>query len=143
MSTRSSITYKNEDGKFVTIYCHYDGYVSHNGVILQEAYDTLDKVKKLVSGGDLSVLGRSCDKPEDGAEDEDGSNFCKYYIRDMDREEEHNAVRVIDDYSDLLLEWQYDYHYLFKDGQWYVMSIFGGGCLKPVVDAIEDVDVMG
>lgn len=46
MSTRSYIML--QDGNVLKgIYCHNDGYLSHNGVILQKAYQDLDKVKKI------------------------------------------------------------------------------------------------
>ncbi len=34
MGTRSNIAYKKSDGKIVSMYCHYDGYPEHNGVML-------------------------------------------------------------------------------------------------------------
>jgi len=36
-----------------TIYCHWDGYVNHNGMILKEHYD---KVQELIALGGLSSL---------------------------------------------------------------------------------------
>ncbi len=35
MSTRSRIAIENVDNTVTSIYCHFDGYVSHNGDILQ------------------------------------------------------------------------------------------------------------
>ena len=58
MSTRSYIMLQDGD-VLKGIYCHNDGYLSHNGVILQKAYQDLDKVKKLISLGDLSALGEN------------------------------------------------------------------------------------
>lgn len=58
MSTRSYILLQDGD-VLKGIYCHNDGYLSHNGVILQKAYQDLDKVKKLISLGDLSALGEN------------------------------------------------------------------------------------
>lgn len=49
-----------QDGDVLkAIYCHNDGNLNHNGVILQKAYQDLDKVKKLISLGDLSALGEN------------------------------------------------------------------------------------
>lgn len=41
MSTNSTISLFLEDqNKFMTVYCHSDGYLSHNGKILKEHYTT-------------------------------------------------------------------------------------------------------
>ena len=39
MGTRSNIAYKKEDDSIVSSYCHYDGYVEHNGVMLLKHYN--------------------------------------------------------------------------------------------------------
>jgi len=38
-----------------SVYCHWDGYLEHNGEILQEHYDSA-KANHLVALGDLSSL---------------------------------------------------------------------------------------
>lgn len=55
MATRSNIGYIH--GNTINyIYCHWDGYTSHNGKILLENYNHPDKVKELISFGDMSSL---------------------------------------------------------------------------------------
>lgn len=55
MSTRSLIAM--QDGqKYRSIYCHWDGYPSHNGAILQAHYTDPVKLKALIDLGDISVL---------------------------------------------------------------------------------------
>ncbi len=56
MGTRSDIIVEGGDGKFRRIYCHWDGYLSHNGRILFDHYTTQAKVEALVALGDLSSL---------------------------------------------------------------------------------------
>ncbi len=58
MSTRSIIALRNEDS-IVSIYCHHDGYVSHNGRILHEHYTNREQVADLMTRGDMSVLGET------------------------------------------------------------------------------------
>lgn len=58
MNTRSYIMLQDGD-VLKAIYCHHDGDLNHNGVILQKAYQDLDKVKKLINLGDLSALGEN------------------------------------------------------------------------------------
>ena len=55
MSTRSSIAIKTADG-IKSIYCHWDGYVDHNGRILKEHYQSPAKIAELIALGDLSSL---------------------------------------------------------------------------------------
>ena len=57
MSTRSRIAIEKQDGTVESIYCHFDGYLSHNGEILQEHYSTKEKMEKLIELGDISQLG--------------------------------------------------------------------------------------
>jgi hypothetical protein len=74
MATRSTIAVVHEDGTVSQIYCHYDGYLQHNGQMLLEYYNNTLAVEFLVSKGDLSVLAprvsttgsHSFDTPENG-----------------------------------------------------------------------------
>ena len=56
MATRSYIAIKHSDNTYTGVYSHYDGYVEHNGKILQEDYQNRDDVIKLIDGGDMSLL---------------------------------------------------------------------------------------
>ena len=38
MGTRSTIALEYADGTVHQVYCHWDGYLEHNGRILQEHY---------------------------------------------------------------------------------------------------------
>ena len=58
MGTRSMIAIENPHSKAVkSIYCHWDGYLAHNGSILNEHYSNSPKVNNLIALGDLSSLG--------------------------------------------------------------------------------------
>lgn len=56
MATRSLICKELPNGKFKTIYCHGNGYLEHNGVILNDVYSDEYKVNELLELGDLSYL---------------------------------------------------------------------------------------
>jgi len=62
MATRSRIAIENQDGSVKSIYCHWDGHIETNGVILNQYYRTKDKVEELIALGDLSSLHRTIDK---------------------------------------------------------------------------------
>ena len=66
MGTHAHIGYI-EKGKIHYIYCHYDGYKSWVGRILQESYTDPEKIKQLIALGDISSLGPNL-APESGAE---------------------------------------------------------------------------
>ena len=57
MGTRSDIIAQLSDGRWARIYCHWDGYLEHNGRILFDHYTSQEKIDKLMALGDLSVLG--------------------------------------------------------------------------------------
>jgi hypothetical protein len=56
MSTRSRIGLELADESILSVYCHYDGYPEFNGVKLVENFNTREKVKELIDGGDISCL---------------------------------------------------------------------------------------
>ncbi len=62
MATRSRIAIENQDGSVTSIYCHWDGYIKTNGVILDENYYTKDKVEELIALGDLSSLDETINR---------------------------------------------------------------------------------
>jgi len=50
MGTRSMIAIENPHSKAVkAIYCHWDGYLAHNGAILNEHYSNSPKVNNLIA----------------------------------------------------------------------------------------------
>jgi len=55
MSTRSAIIFQN-DNTFHGVYCHMDGYPSHQLPILKEHYNDVYSIRKLLSKGDISQL---------------------------------------------------------------------------------------
>jgi hypothetical protein len=116
MGTRSTIAIQKLDGSVEQIYCHWDGYLDHNGTILKTEYKTPELVKQLIRLGDLSSLGsridsindtHSFDSPEEGV--------CVYYGR----------VRRFDDMTWFRLngQWEeYNYLYVESEQHWYLLS---------------------
>lgn len=61
MSTRSYIGFEHcTDRSVVASYCHFDGYLSHNGVLLHFFHASVTRALALVSGGSMWGLGRDC-----------------------------------------------------------------------------------
>jgi hypothetical protein len=62
MGTRSTIALEYADGTVQQVYCHWDGYLSHNGKILAEHYSDPFKLRDLIDLGGISSLGKSIGK---------------------------------------------------------------------------------
>ena len=56
MSTRSLIGIALDDVTVRCVYCHWDGYLAHNGRVLLQHYADRAKVEALIALGDLSSL---------------------------------------------------------------------------------------
>lgn len=141
MSTCSYIGMLQLDGTVIAVYCHNDGYPSHNGRILLEAYDNEKKVSELLALGNLSILDREI-YPKPGLphafgykRDAEGwpihfaegflsnrqEGVCLFYGRDRGEKGENAFFR--DSAADFFRnrnDWDIDYKYLFHPdtGEW-------------------------
>ena len=124
MGTRSMIAIQNPYSKQIrAVYCHWDGYLEHNGAILQKHYSASPKVNNLIALGDISSL-----RPEIG-EKHDFSrldstlpekeyealygNMTTYYGRD--RGETGTEFKVFDTLNKACDHYTWsDYFYVFK-----------------------------
>ena len=118
-----------------SVYCHWDGYLEHNGAILQEHYDSV-KANQLVALGDLSSL-----RPEIGekhafsqfelrAEEVAGfklltENMCTFYGRDRGETgtEWKTHTNFVDFFAEVEGSWC-EWYYIMRDGVWYVGNIY-------------------
>ena len=95
MGTRSMIAIQVMDSKRIkSIYCHWDGYLQHNGSILNKHYQDSPKVNQLIANGDLSSLRPEIgvkhlfssleikDKDERAAYEKSVEDMCTFYTRD-------------------------------------------------------------
>jgi len=130
MGTRSRIGVMHGDN-VKSVYCHWDGYLEHNGAILQEHYDSV-KANQLVALGDLSSL-----RPEIGekhafsqfelrAEEVAGfklltENMCTFYGRDRGETgtEWKTHTNFVDFFAEVEGSWC-EWYYIMRDGVWYV-----------------------
>ena len=62
MSTRSNIVLLRDNGSCSAIYCHYDGYLEHNGKMLLDNYTSTQDVRALVALGDIRALKPTLDE---------------------------------------------------------------------------------
>lgn len=124
MSTRSFIAKELPNGKYKTIYCHFDGYIDHNGVILNDLYNTEKKVDELLKLGNLSTLGvvTKPNKKQEHTFDNPQKYVCVAYGRDrQETEQEAQDITLHQMFKDTWIE----YFYIFnKDGKWMVSTAF-------------------
>ena len=99
MSTHATIAIERNNGTRTAIYLHFDGYIEGAGTTLQLAYNTADKVEKLLELGDLSVLGYCLE----------GEKGCTAYHRDEGEELKQSDMRN-----------EYNYTFNEYDACWYV-----------------------
>jgi len=138
MGTRSMIGIEVPGSKRVkSVYCHWDGYLSHNGYILENFYNSSPKVNNLIALGDISSLGSEIgtkvdfdavrDK-EDYIDNEAGVSIarqCLYYTRDRGEDAPFksfdSAAKAVSYYDGSWCEYFYLYRYddSLESGKWY------------------------
>ena len=107
MATRSTIAVENLDGSVSVVYCHFDGYLSNNGRILQEHYTDRSKVSCLMQFGDLSSLGKNIGNSDGTYRTKDD---CVFYGRDgQESDTECRIYESFDDYLNGAESQQYNY----------------------------------
>ena len=130
MGTRSRIGVMHGDN-VKSVYCHWDGYLQHNGAILQEHYDSA-KANQLVALGDLSSLRPNIGEKhafsqfELRAEEVAGfklltENMCTFYGRDRGETgtEWKTHTNFVDFFAEVEGSWC-EWYYIMRDGVWYV-----------------------
>jgi len=135
MATRSTIAVEHADGTVSQVYCHWDGYLTHNGQILVDHYDTQEKAELLVSLGSISSLRPKCipapAKTHSSINPQD--DVTTYYGRDNGEPfVKPSHYPTVDNYKRNLQCEEYDY--LFTEGQWEVSN---GRGYELVAQALE------
>ena len=110
-----------------SVYCHYDGYLSYTGEILNRHYDST-LANALVSRGDNSGVKETLEE----------MNFY------TDRGETDVSWQVSHTFEEFLEQVQGcggEYYYVMKDGVWYAGAVYDTpglikGGLVPLVDAL-------
>ena len=132
MATRSTIALEYADGTIGQVYCHWDGYLEHNGVLLSKHYSNPFILRDLIDLGDISSLRPTVgtkhafsrlEVPMDGeAYDKLYGDMTTFYGRD--RGEEGTGAKTFIDFQDYMVRFQHEeYAYILrKDGNWYVKA---------------------
>jgi hypothetical protein len=145
MATRSTIALEYADGTVGQVYCHWDGYLEHNGAILFKHYVDPFKTRELIDLGDISSLGTVVGEKHDfsrldstiPAEEYERlyGHMTTFYGRD--RGESGTLQKSFKDFADYEQNFQHEeYAYILRrDGNWYVKAY--SGAFELLVEAMS------
>ena len=125
MATRSRIAIENQDGSVTSVYCHWDGHIETNGVILNYHYRTKDKVEALIALGNLSALHRTIEDTEAYHRDQGDDLIQNLYL---------NVEELFEDGFSMGIEYIYCFT---KDGIWLVNAL-GSANVAILSEVIEE-----
>jgi len=141
MGTRSSIAIKHNN-VVRAIYCHWDGYLEHNGYILHQHYQNSVKVNRLISLGHLSVLGEEIGEEIGdglGKDDPVTESWCIFYGRDRGESgTEFTNFNSEEDWVANMESRGCEYFYLYDSGVWYVSQDGVEG--NPLHEVLDELD---
>lgn len=132
MATRSTIAKLNADKTVTSIYCHWDGYIHHNGHILKDHYMDPGKIDQLIGLGALSQL-----QPEIGEKQDfdypTSQDWCVSYKRDRNNPDvnAHTYENV-----KVWLKDGEEYNYLWNGTEWLVAGYVTNHELRSLVQVI-------
>ena len=145
MGTRSRIAVMHGDN-CKSVYCHWDGYLDHNGRILLEHYDS-SKANFLVALGDLSSLHPDIGEKHDFDDRDAAKMQCTFYGRDRgETGTEFKTTDTFEKFLELCDNCGAEYYYIMKDGEWFVGTTYSsdsklGGRLVPLAEALAEEDI--
>ena len=154
MGTRSMIAIQNPYSKDVrAVYCHWDGYLEHNGSLLQKHYSNSAKVNNLIALGDLSSLrpeigekhlfsSMELPKEQREAHEEAVKDMCTFYTRDRGEDAPFKVFPTLKKAQDYFEGSWCEYLYVFKytkasdyqSGEWHFKK--PGGRWKKLAPAL-------
>ena len=102
MGTRSNIAYEQPNGEVIVTYCHWDGYPTYNGQMLNDHYNNHKKAEQIANQGYLSGLKET----------------IALSIEDKIHQDPPFVYKSIDSFlGDISFD--IEYAYIFTRGQWY------------------------
>ena len=122
MSTRGYVGILTKKGDVKYIYNHYDSYLDYLGITLYQNYNTEEKAKELIKKGNASAIYSTLET-------------SRFYDESPCIEDLNHFLK---DRCDI--EWVY----LFKDGQWFVGTIWNDKKenLIPLEEALNSPEIM-
>ena len=125
MGTRSTIALEYADGTVGQVYCHWDGYLENNGMILYKHYVDPFKTRELMDLGDISSLGKNIGEQHPFSPHFDEGSRIAYDLAQAqgattfygrDRGENGTSAKKFVDFQDYLAHHQYEeYDYILRN----------------------------
>ena len=145
MSTRSYIGIEHPNKKIEMVYCHSDGYVSHNGIKLLSFYNNSKAVEKIMKLGFLYFLDNKL-TPKKGVEHafypkSRQKGVSLFFKRDRgDTDVDSLKWDSLDHFlkEGLKDAWDIEYVYLFKNNRWHLLHKGKFVVLSDLIDDLID-----
>jgi hypothetical protein len=136
------------------VYCHWDGYLEHNGALLQKHYSASPKVNNLIALGDISSLKAEIGEKHDFSRLDSTlpeaeyeklyGNMTTFYTRDRGEDTPFQVFKTLAE-AEEHYTWS-DYFYCFKyskqddyqSGEWHYKQM--GGRWKKLAPAIRKLN---
>jgi hypothetical protein len=149
MATRSTIALEFADGTVQQVYCHWDGYLAHNGKLLRDHYSNPFILRDLIDQGAISSLGpivgtkhdfSRLDSPLSAEEYENlYGTMTTFYARDRGEDLVKHSYKDFQEYTREAQREEYDYILRNVNGQatWFVSFYGTDGEYMTLADAFE------
>jgi hypothetical protein len=140
MANRALIGRLRSDGVEYTS-VNFDGYLSHVGMLLMNAWSDETALDALFAEGKVSSLGVHVGSRHDGGSfpaPEGHEHDTVFYHRDRNQPREDTETQITDLESFLATEKDVNYIYLRRDGEWFVSVKKSQGTVVPLRDALRD-----
>ena len=129
MGTRSRVGVQH-GGVIKSVYCHFDGYLSHTGTMLHRYYDSI-RANELVARGDNSGIQQSFGE-------------MHFYAEQEEVEADWAVAHSLEEFLDQVSACGAEYYYIMKDGVWYAGCTYAtegltNGKLTLLADALADL----
>ena len=129
MGTRSRVGVQHGD-VIKSVYCHFDGYLSHTGMMLHRYYDSV-RANELVARGDNSGVQQSL-----------GEMY--FYAEQEGQEPDWAVAHTFAEFLDQVEACTGEYYYIMRDGVWYAGCTYATegltkGGLTRLDEALADV----
>jgi hypothetical protein len=125
MGTRSRIGIQLKDESIVSVYCHWDGYPEFNGRVLRDNYDSVEKIRDLIDGGNISALHTNA-----GWNNETLTEVGPLYYTMRGEKIENNEPKYHTNLNEFLIyadnECCAEYTYHFVNGEWVCHNLNAG-----------------
>lgn len=124
MGTASLIGNYNEDGTVTATYCHYDGYLSYNGKLLVQSFNTPERAKAVAEAGYLSGLIADLDESIE---------------KSVHKQEAETYSSPAEFFSDATANYYgAEYLYLFDGEVWFYRSVYNMNGYEEVEMNLEE-----